>query len=493
MKITNYNFKHYFSCENYYPLDSLRKSKLLSEIKLDEAEKRKLLNEMYDEEGKDIIEDPSYAACNYELANLMFKKWIIKVCNKKIEFEKTYSLINAGVEFKCIVDACFETDDEVCMIKFVPSSRRSYLSRYGKRNTKLSKVESKHFEKMYYYEYLIKQIKKTEDPMDIEFVKYVYENTPYYNQFKNNRYFCVFMDAEEESNFCIVEFTRFLEERYDFENKVNYFLQHTKEKETFDLVPCKDKQCRFYEICRERKNEDNEIEYETMNFRKLARTISKITYPIYFLDFESYSSIYPRFPGEKPFSNHVFMYSVIVQEEKAGKLKKEVYISPDNINDHRYQLFKKLTEFIGMTGTVVVYNDTFEKGRLTEAAEMYPDLKEHLDAINNNILDLLWLIKGHRKTMNYTNEKNNYYNSRQNGSYTLKTMYSLFSEEGYSKLSIRNGQQASNTYAILDELDEEEREKEIQNLIDYCYKDTKAMYIVLREIIRKVKESISSR
>ena len=141
----------------------------------------------------------------------------------------------------------------------------------------------------------------------------------------------------------------------------------------------------------------------------------------------------------------------------------------------------------------MVYNDTFEKGRLTEAAEMYPDLKEHLDAINNNILDLLWLIKGHRKTMNYTNEKNNYYNSRQNGSYTLKTMYSLFNEEGYSKLSIRNGQFASNTYAILDKLDEEDREKEIQNLIDYCYKDTKAMYIVLREIIRKVKESISSR
>lgn len=74
MKITNHNFKHYFSCENYYPLDSLRKSKLLSEIKLDEAEKRKLLNEMYDEEGKDIIEDPSYAVCNYELANLMFKE-----------------------------------------------------------------------------------------------------------------------------------------------------------------------------------------------------------------------------------------------------------------------------------------------------------------------------------------------------------------------------------------------------------------------------------
>ena len=72
-------------------------------------------------------------------------------------------------------------------------------------------------------------------------------------------------------------------------------------------------------------------------------------------------------------------------------------------------------------------------------------------------------------------------------------MYSLFNEEGYSKLSIRNGQFASNTYAILDKLDEEDREKEIQNLIDYCYKDTKAMYIVLREIIRKVKESISSR
>lgn len=493
MKVNNYNFKHFLSCENYYCLDSIRRKKLLSEVKFSDTEKNNILKQMYDNDGNDIIVDSLYAPGNYELAKEKFKEWIIKICFQQVEFDKIYDININQVEFKANVDCYFETDEVVGLIKFVPSSRKAYLSRYGKRNTKLSEMNSKYFEKLYYFEYLIKQIKKTEDPMDIEFVKYVYEKTPYFNKYKKTRYFCVFMDQEEESNFSLVEFTRFLEERYSFNSKVDNLLNNVKEKEKLEHNGCKEKNCKFYEICRDESEDDADIIYETLNYRKLARTISKITYPIYFLDFESYSSIYPRFEGEKPFSNHVFMYSVIVQEEKAGKLKKEVYISPDNINDHRYELFKKLTEFIGVTGTVVVYNDAFEKGRLAEAAEMFPDLKDHLDAINNNILDLLWLLKGHRKTMNYTNERNNYYNSLQKGSYTLKTIYSLFSEEGYSKLAIKNGQTASNVYAILDTLKDDEREEAIQNLINYCYKDTKAMYIILRELVRKVKESISNR
>jgi hypothetical protein len=63
-----------------------------------------------------------------------------------------------------------------------------------------------------------------------------------------------------------------------------------------------------------------------------------------------------------------------------------------NEGDERETLVRKLCESIGPKGSVIVWNASFEKGRLKELASLFPDYKKQLMSIHDRVFDLMTVV-----------------------------------------------------------------------------------------------------
>ena len=232
-----------------------------------------------------------------------------------------------------------------------------------------------------------------------------------------------------------------------------------------------------------------------INKAKIKAGLAQIKYPIYHLDFETFPCPLPRFKGEHPYTQSVFQFSLHIQKEE-GKLDKQKdhygYLAKD-LNDHRLELVKTLCNLIKDDGTVLVYNDAFEKTRLKELSEIFPEYKEKLLNIRNNIFDLLDIVKSNTKLyerLGFSKEEAslpNYYNPKMNGSFSIKKVLPSLSNLTYEGMDIGNGVEALITYANFNNYSKEEYNYKYNKLIEYCSQDTYAMFEVLEGLRKYVK------
>ena len=244
------------------------------------------------------------------------------------------------------------------------------------------------------------------------------------------------------------------------------------------------------------KNKIQRISVETnkpyINKKKIIDGINQIKYPIYHLDFESFPCPLPRYKGEKPYTQSVFQFSLHI-EEKPGICDKEKdhygYLAKDE-KDHREELVKMMCELIN-DGTVLVYNDSFEKTRIKELSEIFPEYKEKLLRINSQIFDLMNIVKTRSKMyekLGYNKEEAkmiNYYNPSMDGSYSIKKVLPVFSDLTYQGMEVANGVEAMVTYAKFPKLTKLDYTHKYKKLVEYCQQDTYAMYKVL-DGLRKI-------
>lgn len=111
-----------------------------------------------------------------------------------------------------------------------------------------------------------------------------------------------------------------------------------------------------------------------------------MSYPLYFLDYETCNCALPLYPGYHPQQQMVFQYSLHIVNEK-GEMTHSEYLA-DRTGDPAIELVKKLRSDIGDYGSVIVWNKTFETGINAELAKMYPEFSDFLLDINERIYDL---------------------------------------------------------------------------------------------------------
>lgn len=234
-----------------------------------------------------------------------------------------------------------------------------------------------------------------------------------------------------------------------------------------------------------------ENDYTFINKPKVKAIIDTIRYPIYYLDFEAYPAIIPRFRGEIPYSQSVFQFSVHVQTTP-GILDKDnpkthFEFIDTAIGDHREELIQKLLVAIPKgDSSIIVYNKTFEKNRLLELATIFPAYQQRLNEIGSRLFDLLRVLKNDydffvaRGFPKEVADSYNYYHPLMCGSYSLKKILPLFEVGGYDGLSISNGMSAYLQYARFSDIEADERQETINNLLAYCKQDTYSMYIILK-------------
>lgn len=233
-----------------------------------------------------------------------------------------------------------------------------------------------------------------------------------------------------------------------------------------------------------------------INKEKIKLALNNLKYPIYHLDFETFPCPLPRFKGEKCYIQSPFQFSLHI-ERTPGVCDKEKdhfeFLSSDPSKDERYELAKKICEYIEPDGTLFAQNVPFEKGRIKELAEIFPEFHDKLLAIRETGSDLLYIVKGSTefyKQMNYDDveaKKVNYYHKNLSGSYSIKKTLPVFSDLKYDDLDVKNGTQALVTYAMFDMMTKEEKEFKYNSLLEYCKQDTWAMVVILDKIRELVK------
>lgn len=255
----------------------------------------------------------------------------------------------------------------------------------------------------------------------------------------------------------------------------------------------------------------NQIQYDCyttnntfINEEKITLAIKSLQYPLYHLDFESYGCPFPRYFGEKPYTQSLFQYSLHIEKEPfvCDKERDHFEFLAKDHSDCRRELCESLIKNIDLSngGTVIVYNEAFEKTRLKELAKIYPDLAKDLLNIRDHVFDLLFVLKGNSKMFlpllsNELDNKEkeelakeiNYYHNNLHGSYSIKKVLPIFTNLSYADLEVHNGTEAVFVYGILPTLTDKEYENKYLALRKYCQQDTWAMVEVLWGLRRQFK------
>ena len=226
-----------------------------------------------------------------------------------------------------------------------------------------------------------------------------------------------------------------------------------------------------------------QIEFELYNRKpyinknKIKEFVNTITYPLYFLDFETYQQSIPEYDNIKPYMQIPFQYSL--HYIKDNTLYHKEFLSEDSI-DPRRLLAESLVKDIPLNVTTLAYNMMFEKMIIKNLANLYPDLAEHLMNIYSNMKDLMIPFRNR-----------DYYVKEMQGSFSIKyVLPSLFPNDpslNYHNLElIHNGSEAMSSFANLSNLSDEEKQIVRKNLLKYCELDTYAMVKIwekLQEIV----------
>lgn len=206
----------------------------------------------------------------------------------------------------------------------------------------------------------------------------------------------------------------------------------------------------------------------------IRTSLSTLKYPLHFFDFETCSPIIPTFEGLKPCSHFPFQYSCHVLQEN-GELCHYEYLHEDQ-SDPRPILIESLLNHIGETGSVIVYYATFERSRLQELAQVFPQYGVRLRGIIDRLWDQLDVFKHHYKHPDF------------NGSNSIKKVLPvLVPHLSYQNLGVQRGDDAQTAWrTLLKTPNPAERLRLLKDLREYCKMDTLAMveiYKVLQQMV----------
>lgn len=205
---------------------------------------------------------------------------------------------------------------------------------------------------------------------------------------------------------------------------------------------------------------------EHIDREAIHKEFQHFTFPLYFLDYETYLSAIPMYDGHKPQQQMVFQYSLHKMESLNGEVYHTEHLAVTK-DDPSKSLIRQLRDDIGGTGSVFVWNKAFEMTRNKELAIIHPEYAEFLAGLNERIYDL-----GDFINFGF------YLHPKFKGSWSIKNVLPVMVPElGYDEMEIGKGDQAMMAWweLIHDKLSTDDAEKTKTALLEYCKMDTWAM------------------
>lgn len=435
--------------------------------------------------------------------------------------QKTKELLNTDT--KVIAEASFSYNGLFCSVDILKKGNNKHIQIYEVKSA--SEVHDIYYDDVAYQCYVLSKLGYIIDRACV-----IHINSSYVRG----------KDLELKQLFVIVDITKEVERKYNevelnielFKNCLNQKDEPNKEISISCFEPY---QCGFFKYCTRNLPEPNifdvarlskkkkikyfnegvvsfedlydrkdltesylkQVEHEVrgleaeIDVEAIKQFVNKLHYPIYFLDFETFSSAIPLYENSSPYQQIPFQYSLHFIEYEDGPLQHKEFLAEAG-KDPRRKLAERLCNDIPKGVCVTAYNMGFEKGRIKELSELYPDLAEHLMDIHRNIIDLMVPF-----------QKKQYYQKEMKGSYSIKyvlpALFPNVPELNYSNLEgVHNGSEASNAFRRMAEMEDQKVVQYREYLLKYCMLDTYAMVKIwerLNEVvgIRKKTDYICSK
>ena len=215
----------------------------------------------------------------------------------------------------------------------------------------------------------------------------------------------------------------------------------------------------------------------TIDKSKIQNFLKSFDYPVFFMDFETFMPALPLYDNSRPYQQIPFQYSLHYLNKPGSELQHFEFLAESDINiDPRIKFIEQLLTDTKGKGTILVYNEAFEKTRLAEVARDFP---QYADDINERLTRIKDLMTPFRDKSIYMPE--------MRGSYSIKKVLpALIPELSYNKLEINNGGMASMGFEqLFYETNKTVIENTRKNLLEYCKMDTFAM-VKLLEFIEQI-------
>ena len=219
---------------------------------------------------------------------------------------------------------------------------------------------------------------------------------------------------------------------------------------------------------------------ENIDVKGIREFLGTLSYPLYFLDFETLQQAVPEFDGQRPYQQITFQYSLHIKPSATAPYEHREFLAPSDGKDPRRALAEQLCKDIPMNVCTLAYNRGFERGRIKELASLYPDLAVHLMNIHAHILDLLTPF-----------QDGYYYVPAMGGSFSIKSVLpALFPDDpelNYHNLDERcqNGGNAMTLFPRIKDMPLAEAAASREALLRYCELDTWAMVKVWEKLKEK--------
>ena len=205
---------------------------------------------------------------------------------------------------------------------------------------------------------------------------------------------------------------------------------------------------------------------EFLDHRALKDELDTLLFPLWFLDYETCISAIPRYAGYHPQQQIAFQYSLHRMDTQGEPCHHTGHIAIC-LGDPTLSLLEHLSNDLGRSGTVIVWNKSFEMTINKNMAALHPEFAPFIEDLNSRIYDLGDIVN-----------KGIYLHPGFKGSWSIKNVLPVMVPElSYLGLDIHKGDQASMAWwrIIFDGCDEDEKLRLEEALWNYCELDTLAM------------------
>ncbi len=216
-----------------------------------------------------------------------------------------------------------------------------------------------------------------------------------------------------------------------------------------------------------------------INFQAIRSLMDSLLYPLYFLDYETCNPGIPMFDGYQPYQHIVFQYSLHTVSDPYTEPVHDEFLGIEN-SDPAPDLLANLASHIGVSGSVIVWNQSFEASRNREMAQRYPVYSDLLMGINNRLHDLMQVFRD-----------GDYLHPNFHGSYSIKAILPVLAPEfkdAYNDLPVSKGDEAMLAWLVIlfGELTAAEVEAHRTALLRYCALDSLAMVEIWKVLLHLV-------
>jgi len=209
-----------------------------------------------------------------------------------------------------------------------------------------------------------------------------------------------------------------------------------------------------------------------INTVELRHFLDSIEYPVYYLDYETAASPVPIWDQTSPHQQVTFQYSLHIKRAPNTEIEHFEYLH-GNTDCPIYGLLLSLSKQIGTEGTILVWNQSFEKKRNEEMAVCSPEHASFLSSVNDRVIDLMDPFK-----------QDLVMDPAFMGSNSIKDVLPVMIPEfSYNNLEIKDGGSAASEWQRVTLSEAVDKVTVYEDLKKYCERDTEAMVLIHEKLI----------